>query len=195
MSNIKYLEIDETYPIAGQDNDSQGFRDNFNVIKDSLATAKSEIGDLEINTAKTNTYNDFTGNILENAALLASRDKAFGIDNVIATLDVNWANGNYQSIQAGGDINLRLTGWPESDPTNLQMGRMRIVLTGDTLPGADIPVTRTVSFSGTGGAILRLNSNFTNPVEITYNNVAKIFEFWTSDGGNVVYGDFIGEFS
>ena len=28
-STINTANIDETYPIAGQDNDSQGFRDNF----------------------------------------------------------------------------------------------------------------------------------------------------------------------
>ena len=32
-SNIDNTSIDATYPIAGQDNDSQGFRDNFTVIK------------------------------------------------------------------------------------------------------------------------------------------------------------------
>ena len=37
-SNIISTTINENFPIAGQDNDSQGFRDNFNVIKTSLST-------------------------------------------------------------------------------------------------------------------------------------------------------------
>ena len=35
-SNINPNNVDTTYPIAGQDNDSQGFRDNFTNIKTCL---------------------------------------------------------------------------------------------------------------------------------------------------------------
>ena len=42
-SNISTTNIDETYPVAGQDNDSQGFRDNFSQIKTQLGTASTEI--------------------------------------------------------------------------------------------------------------------------------------------------------
>jgi len=38
-SNINFSSIDETFPIAGKDNDSQGFRDNFQSIKNSLEAA------------------------------------------------------------------------------------------------------------------------------------------------------------
>ena len=54
MSSINSTDIDAEYPVAGQDNDSQGFRDNFTTIKNSLATAKSEITTLESTTAKLN---------------------------------------------------------------------------------------------------------------------------------------------
>ena len=42
-SLINPSNIDITYPIAGQDNDSQGFRDNFKNIQTGLDTARSEI--------------------------------------------------------------------------------------------------------------------------------------------------------
>ena len=42
-STIISATIDGTYPVAGQDNDSQGFRDNFTIIKTGLATATSEM--------------------------------------------------------------------------------------------------------------------------------------------------------
>ena len=41
-SSIVTTGIDATYPVAGQDNDSQGFRDNFSQIKTQLGTASSE---------------------------------------------------------------------------------------------------------------------------------------------------------
>ena len=36
-SNIISDTIDAAYPIAGVDNDTQGFRDNFQIIKTGLA--------------------------------------------------------------------------------------------------------------------------------------------------------------
>ena len=46
-SNINPNDIDATYPIAGQDNDSQGFRDNFTNIKTNFQYAEDEITDLQ----------------------------------------------------------------------------------------------------------------------------------------------------
>lgn len=46
-SNINPTNIDILYPIAGQDNDTQGFRTNFANILGNFATAKAEITDLQ----------------------------------------------------------------------------------------------------------------------------------------------------
>ena len=46
-SNINYASIDVTYPIAGVNNNTQGFRDNFTAIKDGLANASAEISTLQ----------------------------------------------------------------------------------------------------------------------------------------------------
>lgn len=45
-SQINYTDIDEEFPVAGQDNDSVGFRNNFNTIKLALEQAKGEITEL-----------------------------------------------------------------------------------------------------------------------------------------------------
>ena len=66
-SQINYSAIDATYPVAGQDNDSQGFRDNFTAIKTALQYAKSEITDVQTNGAVVNSANNFAGNQLYNA--------------------------------------------------------------------------------------------------------------------------------
>ena len=50
-SNINPYNIDHTYPIAGQDNDSQGFRDNFTNTKNNFIQAKTEIENLQSATA------------------------------------------------------------------------------------------------------------------------------------------------
>ena len=47
MSSINPNNIDGTYPIAGQDDDSQGFRDNFTNIKNNFTFAYDELTDLQ----------------------------------------------------------------------------------------------------------------------------------------------------
>ena len=46
-SNINTTNIDITYPIAGQDNDTQGFRNNFTNIRNNLNIAALEITNLQ----------------------------------------------------------------------------------------------------------------------------------------------------
>jgi hypothetical protein len=54
-SAINANAIDATYPIAGVDNDTEGFRNNFNYIKIGLAAAASEITALQASTGGLNT--------------------------------------------------------------------------------------------------------------------------------------------
>ena len=42
-SNINYKSIDGNYPVQGQNNSSQGFRDNFLAIQQGFVTASNEI--------------------------------------------------------------------------------------------------------------------------------------------------------
>lgn len=62
-SNINATDIDITYPIAGQDNDTQGFRNNFTSIQDNFTVAATEItalqsnvGTLQSRVTQLNTY-------------------------------------------------------------------------------------------------------------------------------------------
>ena len=54
-SNINTSGINTSYPIAGQDNDTQGFRDNFSSIKFNFTTAAAEITALQANVLASNT--------------------------------------------------------------------------------------------------------------------------------------------
>ena len=48
-SQIDPTTIDITYPIAGQDNDTRGFHDNYRAIQNGLLFAKTEITALQAN--------------------------------------------------------------------------------------------------------------------------------------------------
>ncbi|NBP58029.1 hypothetical protein EBU71_16120 [bacterium] len=54
-SQINVSTLDTDYPIAGVDNDSQGFRDNFTIIRTALETASSELTAIQtiVNTLNT----------------------------------------------------------------------------------------------------------------------------------------------
>jgi len=71
-SNINPNNIDGTYPVAGQDNNSQGFRDNFTNTKTNFQYAADEITDLQtkavLKSALTGTTldNDMGGQLLYN---------------------------------------------------------------------------------------------------------------------------------
>lgn len=49
MSNINTSNIDSGFPVSGQDNSSQGFRDNYTAIISQFQTAKDEISELQTN--------------------------------------------------------------------------------------------------------------------------------------------------
>tara|TARA_B110000503_G_C7166673_1_gene422211 strand:+ start:4719 stop:5282 length:564 start_codon:yes stop_codon:yes gene_type:complete len=61
-SAISTTGLDTDFPVAGRDNDSQGFRDNFLNIKTNLDSAASEITALQAGVARLDTDNNFDGN-------------------------------------------------------------------------------------------------------------------------------------
>jgi|688.fasta_scaffold08523_3 hypothetical protein len=61
--------IDINFPTPGEDNDSQGFRTNFSMIKSALDVAGDEISTLQSNLISLSSTNNFGGNIIKKAAL------------------------------------------------------------------------------------------------------------------------------
>ena len=99
MSNIDNNEtVDATFPVAGQDNNSQGFRDNFSLIKTNFATAKVEITALETNSAKLNSNNNFSGNEVSGALFKGNFTKSHDAGTVSTNQNISLANGNFQTI-------------------------------------------------------------------------------------------------
>ncbi len=68
-SQVDPTIIDGTYPVAGQDNNSQGFRDNFTNIKTNLTYVKEELEDLQ---SKVLLKSALTGTTLDNGDLTLS---------------------------------------------------------------------------------------------------------------------------
>jgi hypothetical protein len=175
-STISTVGFNAAYPVAGQDNDSQGFRTNFNVTKVALEAAADEITTLQSDTAKLNADNAFNGSVISEAELKANTETVYAAGNVAASQNVSWANGHYQTLQAGADITLTLADWPDSGV----MGRMRLQLTGDG-------TGRTITWASTGGGSFKGAGSFTGTSTVTSSSNPTIIEFWTINGGISVF--------
>jgi len=172
-SNINATPIDETYPIAGQDNDTQGFRDNFNYIKTGLVTAASEITALQTNTAGLKVSavtdgGDFNGQIVSNAVFKEnSRLIVNGGGVTQATVELDYRNGDYQVFQLQNNVTFSFNETYFPDGGNLQ--EFEIELRGDG-------TQRTVSFSTDGDYALLYESNFPSPLTVQQTDTIHIIK-------------------
>ena len=107
--------IDGAFPVAGQDNSSQGFRDNFTAIVNNFTTASSEITSLQNNKASTNAATDFNGNTVSNVNLQNTKFTVVDHGQITsgATVTLNYPSGHYQQITGTlGDVTLAFTNMP-----------------------------------------------------------------------------------
>lgn len=85
MSTINTSSLNTNYPVPGVNNSTQGFRDNFNVVKSSLNTAATEITDLQTKSVLkaalngTTIDNDMGNTIISNAATKGFRSTSYNM--------------------------------------------------------------------------------------------------------------------
>jgi len=118
-SQIDNSNINAGYPVAGQDNDSQGFRDNFAAIKENFTRAKTELTDLQskvlLKAALTGDTlaNDLGGSRISNGNYLNFHGTAFS-QTVGVSANIDILNGNLQYCTVTTDSTLTFTNWPDS---------------------------------------------------------------------------------
>tara|TARA_B110000305_G_C19458049_1_gene652257 strand:+ start:3530 stop:4144 length:615 start_codon:yes stop_codon:yes gene_type:complete len=197
--NITPEQIDEEYPIAGQDNDSQGFRDNFAAIQSSLTATKTAVKDLEskvvVKAALGTTVlnNDMQGSIIKNAVLegVAGESLNKTVTND-ADGDILWSDAYYQNITMANSASARLSlgGWP----ANGVYGKMRLAIKSSG--GAANVATKTVIFEAAGAGTIKVDPNFpTGDFTVTSTSSPKIIDVWTINGGSELFMEYIGEFT
>ena len=174
-SNIVPGNIDGTYPKAGQDNSSQGFRDNFNEIKNNFTEAKTEIEDLQTNKANLNTSSDFTNNEVTRAKLKNNSETIYAHGTVSSgSVTLNHGNGHYQTLTITADTTFAFTNFPSG-----ALGRIVLDLTVNvgattlTFPSAVIKADNVNGSDGTSD-------------QVTPGLGSVMFEFMSPDGGTTV---------
>lgn len=170
--------INAAYPIAGIDNDTQGFRENFTNIKNSLGIAATEISDLQSNTVKLNTgTNDFNYYSLYRASLIGSGQASPAVATISTNTNISFYQGSYRPISVTSDVTITVTDWP---PTNTK-GSIEFEIVNGT------NFTRSLTFSA-GSGVLKKEASVSNPISLPGSSSAPvIYELWTRDNGATVY--------
>jgi len=213
-SNIVSSTIDATYPVAGVDNDTQGFRDNFQIIKDGLAQASSEITTLQDTTVKlTDTDQGVVENDFNESSILDA-----SLDNVTFKLkpNENWeapvanvdiGRGHYQVYTLmpaiGSDVTVQfsLENWPIRN-TNDGVARVSLHILGNgnnniiKLVAANGGAIFTPSdWPATGNLAIDNATDDSAAFVVTSTTQPVIVDLWSYDSGTTVYANLLGQFA
>jgi len=182
-SNINPNNIDGTYPVAGQDNNSQGFRDNFTNTKTNFQYAADEITDLQNNAilksalAGTTLDNDMLGSLIYNGTVADFGLPRVDIGTQTGSQTINYALGHYQTITIGsGSVSLAFSNWPTSGVAGVVYVQVTATA-GDTLT---LPAAVSVGVTGVQG----LNTG-TNVLTFAATGTYT-FQFISSNGGTTI---------
>lgn len=192
-SSINYLSINENFPVAGQDNDTQTFRDNFDTIKTSLSSAKTEINELLGSVARVDSDNNFGLNTIQNVLFQNVREqKLEGGAVTTSPTTIDFQSGSYQIYRVGANITVDFLNFP-GDPvytaelTPIGWGKVTLELYSD---GA----SRIVSFSTSSGTAIKKDSSFPATLTLTSSTNPVIIEVWRHSL-ETIYMRYLGQFS
>jgi hypothetical protein len=182
-SAINPNNIDGAYPVAGQDNNSQGFRDNFTNTATNFQYAADEISDLQakvvLKAALTGTTldNDMGGSVLSNAQLQDMSETVVALGTVSGSTTINYALGSFQTLTTNGAVTLAFTNFPVAGARGSVTVQVTVANVIHTLV---LPAAVTVNARGVQG----LNTS-TGVISFSSTGVYS-FTFSTSNGGTTI---------
>jgi len=173
-SSINYTNIDATFPVAGQDNSSQGFRDNFQNIKTNFQYAATEISALQANAVQAGQTSNLSGSVLANAALSGLREVVFDHGTVTSgSLTYNFYNGSYQLVNLGASLTVSFSNFNTITDQAITI-RLAVVV-----PNTAYTVTWPASVSQNISTIDRQSGQVTRFANTGY----YVFQLTTTNGG------------
>jgi len=191
-SLINFAAINENFPVAGQDNDTQVFRDNFDTIKTNFSAAKTEIEDLQDNVARTDVDSDFNYNVATAITLQDAyfRKKDYGATIIVGTQEVSFKQAMYHIIKFGTNCAIEFTEFPTAavDVGGLgQVGKATLELYGDG-------TARTITFTLTGSTVLKKSPGFPGSLTVTSATNPVIIEVWQHSEA-IIFLNYLGAYS
>jgi hypothetical protein len=191
-SQINTNSIDSNYPVPGQNNDSQGFRNNFAAIKTNLNTAASEITDLEnkvvLKAALNNSVlnNDMANVLISNASTSGFRATTYNLGNALSgtvIVSVNQSDVQYGTV--AGNTVLQFNDWA---PTNTQSNVVVRLTYSNINASVSLPNAAVSSNNNFGVTLLENYANVAGTATLTSPAHANIVElrFSSLDCGNTI---------
>jgi len=184
-SAINPNNINGAYPVAGQDNNSQGFRDNFTNTSTNFQYAANEITALQNNAVLTSdlassttpVVNNLLTSTLSNGYLQNMYTPLVALGTLSGSVTVNYALGSYQTVTTSGGITLGFSNFPAAGKVATVVLQVTVVSVAHTL---QLPAAVTVNNTGIQG--INTSTNI-----ITFAAVGTYaFQFTTSNGGTTV---------
>ena len=184
-SAINPNNINGAYPVAGQDNNSQGFRDNFTNTATNFQYAANEITALQNNsvlttdlaTSTTPVFNNLLTSTLANGYLQNMYTPLVALGTLSGAVTVNYSLGSYQTLTTSGAITLGFSNFPAAGKVATVVLQVTVVSVAHTV---QLPAAVTVNNAGIQGINTATNT-------ITFAAVGTYaFQFTTSNGGTTV---------
>jgi len=177
--------INVSYPVAGQDNDTQGFRDNYANIKNGLLALGTQV-DNTLNLF-TNQTNNFNGNIIDNANLQAVGEVIYTPNVANAGVQgpqtVDYTLGSYQQFILSSSTSFTFQNWP----TVGNYGSIKLALAVANTQTSNVTATIT------GPVLLDTYANNQVTLPITLSTTSYVlYEVSSGDGGVTQFVRFVG---
>ena len=185
-SSINPNNIDGSYPVAGQDNNSQGFRDNFTNTRTNFGYAANEISDLQNKAVLkaalqgTTLNNNMGGSLLSNATFQNIAESVTGLVSS-GSITVDYTLGPCYTLNLQTSTNIGFVNWPASGT----LGEARVIITPSS-------TSWTVSFSSLGTWVNAAGiegctvSGASATIRFPVAGVPYAFVISTIDGGNTL---------
>jgi hypothetical protein len=181
----KYINlINQDYPVRGRDNDSQGFRDNFTNITQSLREINKDLDQLEKVSVRTDQTSTFLGNTIEDANFQNCSTELWDNGVLGGNITVDFSLGSYQKIIVDAGLNqVTIINWPGEGKS----GELTLAVYPSSAEGI-----YSVEFVGDNVTSLGPSKN---PYQLLPSaNVFKIYsEFPAGSGNNVVHTRLLNE--
>ncbi len=187
-SAINTNGINTNYPVPGENNNSQGFRDNFGSIKTNLNTAGTEISDLQgkvvVKSALTGTTinNDMANTVISNALTRGFRASTYNLGGAISgTIVINVSSADVYYGTVAGNTTIQFGGWaPAGTQSNVELNL------NFSNTSAVVTLPSQVGPNNTyGGATIENSANVGGALQLTVpaNTTALNYRFSTIDCG------------
>lgn len=179
-SQVNTLGLNENFPVAGQNNPSQGFRDNFGKIKSTFGQVQVELTQLRNYVLRKleegeifDHDNDVQYYKLIRAQLKSYSETFYDMGSADTVVNVNLQNGNFQKVTLTKTADLSLSGFPT---THNAVGRLtlwvtvnnashRLFIPNDMIYGTSVSyvVTGQIRFPSEGNYLIEIVSvNYAN---------------------------------